>query len=114
MALEDLKKDLMEADADMRSYLESSEEYVKLKVFRVLTGSLTNVAHVILVGSMLILALFMFSLGASLAINQILDSFYIGFVIIGLLYVLIAGLCYIFREKLDRPIIRKFSKHFFS
>ncbi len=114
MALEELKQDLMEADADVRSYLETSEEYLQLKVFKILMHSVTNLSQIALVGTLIVVALVMLSLGASLAINEQMDSFYIGFVIVGLVYVLIAVLCYFFREKLDKPLLRKFSKHYFD
>lgn len=114
MALEELKQDLIEADADMRSYLETSEEYLQLKVFKILMHSVTNLAQIALVGTLIVVAVVMLSLGASLAINEKMDSFYIGFVIVGLGYVLIAVLCYFFREQLDKPLLRKFSKHYFD
>lgn len=114
MALEELKQDLIEADADLRSYLETSEEYLQLKVFKILMHSVTNLAQIALVGTLVVLALVLLSLGASLAINEKMNSFYIGFVIVGLVYVLIAVLCYFFREKLDKPLLRKFSKHYFD
>ncbi|WP_422080989.1 hypothetical protein [Ulvibacterium sp.] len=114
MAFEDLKKDLTETDADVRSYLRNSEEYYKLKIFRVLMGMVTTSAQMILVGAIALLALLMLSLAASLVIGEVLDSFYYGFVIVGTIYVFIAAICYLLRDRLNGSLLRKFSKHYFD
>ena len=51
MAFEELKMDLKEADADLRSYLEHSEEHLKLKVFKVFMVSVTSAAQALLIGA---------------------------------------------------------------
>ncbi|NHF59626.1 hypothetical protein FK220_009760 [Flavobacteriaceae bacterium TP-CH-4] len=113
MAYDELKRDLTEADADVRSYLEHSEEYFKLKVFKVLMGSVTAAAKALLVGAATLVALLMLSFAASYAFGLVLGSNYQGFLIVGLFYVLVAILCYLFRDKLDTPLLRKFSDYFF-
>ena len=114
MAFEEIKMDLTEAEADVRSYLKNSEEYLQLKVFKILMTYVTSFTQILLVGIIMVLAFFTLSIGASLALNQELDSYYFGFIIIGAVYVLIAILCYIFRNKLNGPLIRKFSKNYFD
>lgn len=114
MAFEEMKKDLMEADADVRSYLENSEEYIKLKIFRVLMGLITSGAQIMLVGAFALLALFILSFAASFAIGQALESEYFGFIIIGGVYVVITILCYVLRDRLNGPLLRKFSKQYFD
>jgi ABC-type multidrug transport system fused ATPase/permease subunit len=114
MALNELKRDLAEADVDVRSYLENSEEYFKLKIFKALMQAVTAFSHVILIGAIGLLALFLLSLAASYAIGDALGSTYQGFVVVGLFYAVVALLCYIFRDKLDGPLLRKFSKYYFS
>lgn len=114
MAFDELKQDLIDANADMRSYIETSEEYLKLKAFKILVKSVTSVVQIILIGAVLFLALFFVTLAVSLALNEALDSFYYGFLIMGLFYVLIGVLCYFFRATLQKPVLRKFSKHYFD
>lgn len=114
MAFETLKKDLVDVDTDMRSYLENSEAYLKLKTFKVLMKMITTGAQTVVIGAILLIALLMFSLGTSLALNEVLDSFYYGFLITGLFYIVIAILCYFFRGVLNRPLLRNFSKHYFD
>ena len=114
MAFEDLKRDLTETDADVRSYLRNSEEYYKLKIFRVLMGMVTISIQLILVGAIALLALLMLSLAVSLVIGEVLNSFHYGFVIVGMVYVFIAVICYLLRDRLNGPLLRKFSKHYFD
>lgn len=114
MALKELKRDLTEADVDVRSYLENSEEYFKLKIFKALMRAVTAFTHVMLIGAIALLALFLLSLAASYAIGAAMDNNYQGFIVMGSLYVLIALLCYFFRDKLNGPIIRTFSKYYFE
>ena len=109
-----MKMDLMEADADVRSYLENSEEYIRLKIFKVLMGLITSGAQIMLVGSVLLLALFILSFAASFAIGNALESDYYGFIIIGVFYLVIAILCYVLRDRINGPLLRKFSKQYFD
>jgi hypothetical protein len=37
-----------------------------------------------------------------------------GYLIVGVFYVLLAVLIYVFRARIDKPILKKFSKHFFD
>lgn len=114
MAFEELKQDLIDAEADMRSYMENSEEYLRLKIFKILMRYVTSTAQFLLIGSGIIFSFFFFSLGASLAISEALDSYYTGFIIIGAFYTVISMLFYVFRERLHTPILKKFSKYYFE
>lgn len=104
----------MEVDTDVRSYLENSEEYIKLKVFKVSMRTITAAAQLLLVGAISLLALLLLSLAASFGIGQVLGSTSKGFLIVGLFYVLLGIICYVLRNKLNRPLLRKFSKYYFD
>jgi ABC-type multidrug transport system fused ATPase/permease subunit len=114
MAFEELKMDLKEADADLRSYLEHSEEHLKLKVFKVFMISITTAAQALLIGAIALLALLLLSLAASYALGELWDNIYLGFLAVGLFYTVLAIGCYLLREKLDSSIIRRFSKYYFD
>lgn len=114
MAFQELKQDLIEVEADMRSYMDSSDEYLKLKIFKVLMRSLTSSVQFLLIGIGLVFALLFISFAASLALSETLDSYYGGFLIVAAFYTVIGILLYVFREKLNAPILKKFSKHYFD
>ena len=114
MALTQLKKDLTEAEADVRSYLENTEEYAKLKIFKVLMELVTTLALTLLIGALILLALILLSWAASNALNEVLESAYLGFLFIGTGYILIAVICYFVRDRINAPLLSKFSKHYFD
>ena len=114
MAFEELKKDLMEADADVRSYLNHSDEYFRLQVFKVLMRFLTTSLQTVLVGLGIVFVLFFLSLGASLALCEVLDSYYLGFVLVGGFYMLVSLFLYVFRKRLNGTLLRKFSPLYFD
>jgi len=114
MAFEELKQDLTEAEADVKSYLENSEEYLKLKIFKVLMGLITAGAQLILVSAISLLALVILSFAAAFAIGNELQSDTLGFVIVGVFYVLVALLSYALKDRLNAPLLRTFSKNYFD
>ncbi len=114
MAFEELKENLSEADASMRSYLESSKEYYKLRAFKFLMRGITAFSKVLLVGTVAIFALFFLSLAAAYGIGQYLDNTFYGFLIVGAFYVLLGIVLYLLRHKLNTPLLRKFSEFYFD
>ena len=114
MAFEELKVDLMEADADIRSYLEYSDEYFKLQLFRVLMRFLTTSLQTVIVSLGVVFTLLFLSLGASLALCEMLDSYYLGFLLVGGFYVLVSVLLYLVRNRLNGPVLKKFSPLYFD
>ncbi len=114
MAFEEFKQDLIGAEADMRSYIENSDKYLRLKIFKVLMRFVTSTAQFLLIGTGIFFALLFLSFAASLALSEALDSYYSGFIIIGGFYAVIGILFYVFRERLNTPILKKFSKYYFE
>lgn len=114
MAFDKIKDTLTETDYDIRSYLKHSEAYIQLKVFKILMRLVTASVQTLLVGFMLLLALFILALGASYGIGQLLDNIWYGFAIVGAFFMFIALLLYLFRNRINKPIIKFFSKHYFD
>lgn len=114
MAFEDLKKDLLDADTNIRSYIKNSDEYVKLKIFKILMKNITAFAKILLIGSVFLIALLLISLAVSFGIGQAMDNIFYGFLIVGLFYFILGAICYVFREKLNKPLLRRFSKYYFE
>lgn len=114
MAFEEFREDLMGAEADMRSYVEHSDEYLRLRIFKVVMHHITGITQVVLIGIGFVFALLFLSFAACLALSDELNSYFSGFIIVGGLYVLLGIMLYVFREKLNAPILKKFSKHYFE
>ncbi|MCX2720746.1 phage holin family protein [Lentiprolixibacter aurantiacus] len=114
MAFEELKHDFSEIDKEVSAYVEHSLEYAKLKSFKISMVLVTYFAKVVLIGVLAILTLLFLSLAASFALGEELDNLLYGFLIVGLIYLLLAFVGYVLREKLNKPILRMFSKHYFD
>lgn len=114
MAFEELKKDFLDADANIRSYAKNSDEYVRLKIFKILMRSITSFAQILVVGSVFLIAILFLSLAVSFSIGEALDNFYYGFIIVGLGHIIFGIICYVFREKFNKPLIKRFSRYYFE
>jgi len=114
MAFEELKKDLIGAEADMRSYIENSDEYLRLKIFKIVMLHVTGILQVLLIGVGFVFALLFLSFAIGLILSDVLDSSFGGFIIVGSFYIVVGVLLYVFRERLNAPILKKFSKYYFD
>ncbi|PIB27972.1 hypothetical protein [Maribacter sp. 4G9] len=114
MAFDEFKENLLGAEAEMRSYMETSDEYVRLRIFKILMHFVTSIFQSLLIGMVSVFALLFLSFAACLAISESMDNYYGGFIIIGTFYVLVIIMFYIFRKKLNAPILRKFSNYYFE
>lgn len=114
MAFENVKENLSDAEATIKSYAESSGEYYKLKAFKFLMKGVTSITKGLMVGSFLFLALLFLSFAASYGIGQALGNMFYGFLVIGGLYMLIGILSFVLRNTLNKPLLRKFSEYYFD
>lgn len=114
MAFENLKENLSDIDANVRSYIENNREYYRLKTFKIFMKGITSFTKIMLIGAIVIIFLFLFSLAASFVIGQIMDNIAYGLAIVGLFYVIIGIIVYLLRDKLDKPLLRMFSKYYYD
>ncbi|WP_339657033.1 hypothetical protein [uncultured Maribacter sp.] len=113
MAFEELKNDLIGLQTEMRSYIEHSDEYYRLKIFKILSKHTTGILKFIVIGTSTVFALLFISFAVCIGISEVFDSYFIGFIVVASFYVLVAVLLYIFREKLNAPVLKKLSKYYF-
>lgn len=114
MNLDELKKDLIETQADIRSYFSHSEEYLQLKVFKIISKLLASTLQSLLLGLGVMFVLFFVSLGVSLVLGEWLESYLAGFLIVAAFYALVTLVIYLFRSQLSRPVLRTFSSYYFD
>ncbi len=114
MIFDELKESLSEIDEGFHSYLDSSKEYYKLSAFKFLMKSISALAKWVCLGFIALLALFILSIAASFGIGQALDNTFYGFLCVGLFYVLVGIIFYLLRNKIDRPLLKKFSGYYFD
>ena len=114
MAFEKLKENVLEADVNIQAYLKSSEEYIKLKGFKVLMIGVTYITKVLIIGALACMAILILSFALAFRLAQVLDNTFYGFLIVGIFHVLVLILFYLLRDKLNSPLLRKFSNYYFT
>lgn len=114
MAFEDLKDNIAGAEETIKSYAGYSADYYQLKAFKIIMLGVTSFARTLLVGVIVTVAVLFLSLAASFGLGQVFENTFFGFLAVGLFYVLLAGLIYALRRKLDHPLLRKFSEFYFD
>jgi len=114
MSFKEFKNDLMELKTDVGSYIEHSDEYYRLKFFKILSKNVTGLLKFILIFVSLLFSLLFVSFAACLWLSELMDSYFSGFIIVAGFYILIAILLYLFREQLNKPMLKKLSKYYFD
>ncbi len=114
MAFDELKSDLTDSQQAAKEYIESSAEYYKLKTFKFVMRGIIALTVVLFLGTFVMLAVFFLSVAASMVIGNYLGNLADGFWIVGGVYVLLGLLGYALRNKLETPVLRKFSEHYFE
>ncbi|MBU2919890.1 hypothetical protein KO504_00925 [Winogradskyella psychrotolerans] len=95
-------------------YVKASHQYFRLKIFQQLTLSLSLVTKVLAVGSLLFAGLVFLSIAAALEIGNALNSYALGFLIVGVAYVILSLIIYKLRTKFNSFIIKKVGLKFFN
>ncbi|TDQ32812.1 phage holin family protein [Zeaxanthinibacter enoshimensis] len=114
MAFEELKDNIAEADRTARSYIDTSAEYYKLKAFKFLMQAVMSFSKMLIVGVIAFIALLFLSLAASYGIGQALDNTFQGFLVVGGFYLLVGILFYLVRDRINKPLLKKFSEFYFD
>ncbi|WGD35045.1 hypothetical protein [Olleya sp. YS] len=96
------------------AFLKKSHEYYKLKIFQQLTSSLSLMLKALLIGGLMLIGLVFLAISSAIAIGNNLDSFALGFVIVGALFFIISLIIYLLRKQINNTVIRTISKSFFD
>lgn len=114
MAFEELKSDLSDTQRAARDYIENTADYYKLRTFKFVMKAAIALTLVLFLGTIGLLALFFLSVAAAVAIGDYLDNFTHGLLVVGGFYVVVGLLAYMFRTRLEAPVLKTFSKYYFE
>lgn len=115
MAFEELKESTQKIQEETKAYVESTVQYYKLWGFQFIMKSTRTIVKLILIGFFLMIAFLFGSIAAALAIGNALDSMALGFLIVaGAYFILVLLILFLRLRFIERPILRTFSKLFFS
>ncbi len=95
-------------------YLEKTQEYYKLKVFQQLTTTIALFCKIAIIGSLSMLGITLLVVGGTLALGNLIGSMVYACLIIAFILLLLSGLVYWFREKINTLVITKLTKQFFD
>ncbi len=112
--IDNFKENINEVNEQTQNYLKSSVSYYKLKAFKFLMKSITSMAQLLIIGFILVIATLFISLAISAGIGALLDNMFLGFLIVGAFYILVAVIVYLKRGSLERKILEEFSQDFFD
>lgn len=105
---------LQQAIGEAQDYLENSKEYLRLQVFKMAMQLLTSLAKGLLLGAIAGIALLFLSYGAAQQLGTYLGNPDYGYYGVGGFYLLAFILMYVFRNRLDKPVLRHFSHLYFK
>ncbi|NRD20497.1 hypothetical protein HNV08_10600 [Winogradskyella eckloniae] len=111
---EDINQTTEKASNAGERYIKSSHQYLRLKIFQQLILSLSLMAKVLAVGSLLFAGLVFLSVAGAMELSRLLQSHSLGFLLMGLIYIAMAILIYLFRAKFNSLIIKKVGPNFFN
>ena len=115
MPLEELKDNVEDIQENAKAYIESSIAYYKLWGFKVAMKSTTLALKFFLIAICLVIVLLFISVAGALAIGKLLDSYVYGFLIVAAVYLVLALLLFLVKDKIvEGPILEKFSEIFFN
>ena len=115
MAFDELKENVEDIQENAKAYLESSISYYKLWGFKVAIKSTTMILKFFLFSICLMIFLLFISIAGAIALGQMMDSYPIGFMIVAGIYLVLALLLFLVKDKIvEGPILEKFSEIFFN
>jgi hypothetical protein len=115
MALDEIKENLEDIQENTQAYIETSLAYYKLWGFKVAMKSTTLLFKFGLIAFCLSIVLLFVSVAGALAIGSALHSNALGFLIVAGIYLVLAVLFFLIKDKIvEGPILEKFSEIFFN
>ncbi|WP_405565003.1 hypothetical protein [Polaribacter sp. Asnod6-C07] len=110
-----LKSNSEEGVDASKDYVNASFEYGKLKIFQILTYSLSAFAKLLLIGSLLCMGLIFMSVAGAIALGNYLGNIALGHLIVGLFLAFLGFIIYLLRKRfIDKKIISEMSNQFFD
>ncbi len=115
MPFEKLSENAEDIQKQTQAYIENSLAYYKLWGFKVAMRSTTMMLKFSLFAIALLMVLLFCSVAGAFAIGNALGSYALGFLIIAGIYLVVAGLLFLVKDKIvEGPILEKFSEIFFN
>ena len=107
------QENLRETAKLSQQYANEELEYAKLKVFYQVASISSNVAKASLLGLFGLIALIFISFAMAFWLGKIWESPFLGFLSVGIFYLMITVIIYFFRKKIEKNIITHMAAKYF-
>ncbi|NRT13108.1 phage holin family protein [Flavobacterium sp. 14A] len=115
MAFEEFKENTEDVQQKMQSFIESNVNYYKLKSFKTSMKATSTILKFTIIVLGICMVLLFFSIALAFALGTILESNTLGFLIVGVLYLVVTFILYLVRDRIiEKPLLVKFSKIVFN
>ncbi|MEE4000970.1 hypothetical protein V1T75_11545 [Tenacibaculum sp. FZY0031] len=95
-------------------YIKNSEKYYKLKIFQVLTSSLSLIFNFAIIGIFLLIAFVFLAVTLSATLGSYLNNVVLGYLLVALLFMVLAIIAYSLRTTVENFVIKNLSKKYFD
>ncbi|GAL72328.1 hypothetical protein [Jejuia pallidilutea] len=95
-------------------YVKTSLKYYKLKVFQQLSISVSIVFKALIIGSLALMCVLISAVGLALFIGESTQNYPFGFLMVGLLFLILSIIVFALRRLINKWVIKKLSKKFFD
>ncbi len=97
-----------------QNYIEATIAYQKLDLYKKIMLAAVSSVHKMLVGFMALLGFIFLSFGLAIYLGELLDSTYLGYLIMGLFYVVLCIIIFLtFKPRLEKILLQKSSQKWF-
>lgn len=115
MAFESLIKDAEEILVCLKAYAQSNLRYYKLMAIKKIVNACSIAFKVLLCLVLILLALFFFSIAIAALVGRWLDSYFLGFIIVGAFYLILFIIAVRFGVRIvRRPMLRMLASKLFG
>ena len=95
-------------------FIKNSEKYYKLKIFQVLTSSLSMIFNFAIIGIFILIAFIFLAVAMSAVIGNYLNNPFLGYILVALLFFAFGLIAYWLRNRIDNFVIKKLSEKYFD
>lgn len=103
-----------EAAEKGQAYVRTTKKYYELKVFQQLAIFSSSISKWAIFGVLCTLGFIFLAVAAALALSQHFENPASGFLVVGLVFLLLLGLAFFARKKIEHKVIQKLSENFFD
>ena len=97
-----------------KEYVSKTLDYTKLKAFQITALTLSIIIKLFIIGSLAVLGFIFLAVSTAIALGEFLNNVALGYLFVGLFFLVISLIIYLFRTYFDKKVISKVSKIFFD